>query len=363
MEKIYNFSAGPAMLPREVLKKVKYELYNWQGSGRSVMEISHRSKHFINFVQETEHNLRTLLEIPNNYKVLFCQGGARGQFSAIPMNLLSHISYAPDYINSGYWSKLASIEAARYCNPNVINVKIKKDNKKSILPMSQWSIKLKSAYIHYCPNETIDGLAIRENPNFGSKIVIGDFSSTILSYKIDIKKYGIVYASAQKNIGASGITLIIIRDDLLNDSKKLVPSILNYQVLSDTYSMFNTPSTFSWYLSGLVFKWLIKMGGVKSIQEINQKKASLLYQTIDQSNFYINNINNDNRSYMNVTFKLINISLEKVFLKEAHKNGLYALRGHTLVGGCRASIYNAMPIEGVKKLVKFMIHFENQYSF
>ncbi|HMI77109.1 MAG TPA: 3-phosphoserine/phosphohydroxythreonine transaminase, partial [Buchnera sp. (in: enterobacteria)] len=343
MKKNYNFSAGPAMLPKAVLKEVKNDLYNWKGLDRSVMEISHRSKYFMNFIEETEYNLRTLLNIPNNYKVLFCQGGARGQFSAIPMNLLSHISNMPDYINSGYWSKLAGIEAARYCNPHIIDVRKKKNKKIFILPMSEWKIKLNTAYIHYCPNETIDGIAIREDPNFSSKIIIGDFSSTILSYQINIKNYGIIYASAQKNIGPSGITVIIIRDDLLISSKNLVPSILSYRVLYENNSMFNTPPTFSWYLSGLVFKWLIKIGGIKKIQEINKKKALLLYQTIDNSAFYFNNVHDNNRSYMNVPFKLHNTHLTKMFLKEAYNNGLYDLRGHSAVGGCRASIYNAMP--------------------
>lgn len=362
MKKVYNFSAGPATLPIPVLSKVKQDLYSWKGLGTSVMEISHRSEHFIQFIQETEKDLRDLLKIPSNYKVLFCQGGARGQFSAIPMNLLDKFSYNPDYIESGYWSRSARIEAEKYCIPHVIDIKKKSNGKNIILPMNNWKISLQSSYIHYCPNETIDGIAIYEEPTFNDKIIIGDFSSTILSRYINVKKYGIIYASAQKNIGTAGITLVIIRDDLLDKSKNIVPSILDYKIISNNDSMFNTPPTFSWYLSGLIFKWLKNIGGIKIIQEINKSKSDLLYKTIDNSNLYFNDVDHINRSNMNVTFKLLNNNLNNLFLKESYEHGLHALKGHRIVGGFRASIYNAMPIEGVEELVKFMIYFEDKYN-
>ncbi|CAL4043120.1 3-phosphoserine/phosphohydroxythreonine transaminase [Buchnera aphidicola] len=360
MEKIYNFSAGPAMLPIPVMNRIKQDLCNWKGLGTSVMEISHRSEYFLRFVRETEEDLRELLEIPSNYKVLFCQGGARGQFSAIPVNLLNQSSCNPDYIESGYWSQAARIEAEKYCTPNVINIRKKFNKTNAILSIYDWKISSQSAYIHYCPNETIDGIAIYEEPSFDDKIIIGDFSSMILSRIINIKKYGLIYASAQKNIGIAGITLVIIRDDLLKNNN-IAPSILNYQILSNNNSMFNTPPTFSWYISGLIFKWLKNIGGIKKIQEINNNKADLLYKTIDNSNLYINNINNINRSNTNVTFQLLNNNLNNLFLKESYDNGLHALKGHCIVGGFRASIYNAMPIEGVEKLAKFMIDFEDKY--
>ena len=278
------------------------------------------------------------------------------------MNLLDKCSFNPDYIESGYWSESARIESEKYCVPNIINVRKKLNGKKTILSMNNWKISLQSSYIHYCPNETIDGIAIYEEPNFNDKIIIGDFSSTILSRYINVKKYGIIYASAQKNIGTAGITLVIIRDDLLKKSNNIIPSILNYQILSNNNSMFNTPPTFSWYLSGLIFKWLKNIGGIKIIQKINKKKSDLLYKTIDNSNLYFNNIDHINRSDMNITFKLLNNNLNDLFLKESYENGLYALKGHRIVGGFRASIYNAMPIEGVKALVKFMIYFEDKYN-
>lgn len=362
MKKIYNFSAGPAMLPLSVLNQIKKDLYNWKGLGISVMEISHRNEYFLQLVQEIEQDLRDLLQIPSNYKVLFCQGGARGQFSAVPINLLDKFSNNPDYIESGYWSQAARIEAEKYCVPNIINIKKECNGKKSILSPHNWKISKKPAYIHYCPNETIDGIAIYEEPIMDNKIIVGDFSSTILSSFINIKKYGIIYASAQKNIGISGITLVIIRDDLLKKSKNVAPSILDYKILSYHNSMFNTPPTFSWYVSGLILKWLKDMGGIKKIEFINKVKSDLLYKTIDNSNLYLNDVNHLNRSNMNVTFRLLNKNLTDLFEKESYNNGLHALRGHRIVGGFRASIYNAMPIEGIKELIKFMVYFENKYA-
>lgn len=361
MNVVYNFSAGPSMIPKDVLDQAKCEFQDWKKLGCSVMEISHRSEEFIKMTIEAEKNLRDLLKIPDFYKVLFCQGGARGQFSAIPMNLLRN-SKSADYINSGYWSNCAFVEAKKYCIPNSIFIQEKTNKNVTLLPFQKWNINKDSAYIHYCPNETIEGLSIYEEPIFEKKIIIGDFSSFILSRSINIENYGLIYAGAQKNIGPSGITLIILREDLIGRSLKELPSILDYKIISQHNSMFNTPPTFSWYLSGLVFKWLKKQGGLKKIEILNQKKSDLLYKKIDSSQFYRNTISSKNRSQMNVTFHLVEPRLNEIFLKEANKIGLTSLKGHRVVGGMRASIYNAMPIEGVESLVKFMSYFENRYG-
>ncbi|QCI18853.1 3-phosphoserine/phosphohydroxythreonine transaminase [Buchnera aphidicola] len=361
MSLIYNFSAGPAMIPKDVLYQAQLELKNWNNLGCSVMEISHRTEDFYRVTVEAEQDLRDLLNISDNYKILFCQGGARGQFSAVPMNLLGKISKA-DYINSGYWSNSAFLESKKYCNTRSISIKKIQNNKSFLIKPSQWDISDISAYIHYCPNETIDGLSVYEEPNFKNKIIVGDFSSFILSRSIDVSKYGLIYAGAQKNIGPSGITIIIIRKDLIGHASKLCPSIFDYNIIYKHDSMFNTPPTFAWYLAGLVFKWLKKQGGIKNIEQLNKKKSDLLYQFIDQSDFYINNIDKQNRSQMNVVFHLINSKLNEKFLQESKKFGLCALKGHYIVGGMRASIYNAMPVEGVEKLVKFMLFFENKYG-
>ncbi|ANZ22525.1 3-phosphoserine/phosphohydroxythreonine aminotransferase [Buchnera aphidicola (Diuraphis noxia)] len=361
MQSIYNFSAGPSMIPKDVLCQARKELQNWKDSGSSIMEISHRSKEFIQVALEAENDLRDLLNIPDSYKVLFCQGGARGQFSAIPMNLLGNVKTA-DYINSGYWSNCAFIEAKKYCNPKSIVISKKINNTISLLPICQWHINKNAAYIHYCPNETIDGLSIYEEPIFKNKIIIGDFSSYILSRPINIENFDLIYAGAQKNIGPAGITIVIIRDNLLEYSSTKTPSILDYKNISEHHSMFNTPPTFSWYLSGLVFKWLKKQGGLKEIEKLNQKKSDLLYQKINTSDFYINNVDIKHRSQMNVVFHLVKSELNEIFLKEASELGLTALKGHRIVGGMRASIYNAMPLEGVISLVKFMSYFENRYG-
>lgn len=363
MTKIYNFNAGPSMLPKEVLIHVQKELINWKKLGVSVMEISHRNKEFIQLAEETEQNLRDLLNIPNNYKVLFCHGGARAQFAAVPGNLLTGTkNIFADYIDSGYWSHSAFIEAKKYCKPRNINIKILLQNRRYLLPMKQWNISANSSYIHFCSNETIEGISIHENPIFENKIIVADCSSDILSRPIEINKYGLIYASAQKNIGPSGMTIVIIREDLLGNANSYIPSILNYTILSKNKSMFNTPTTFTWYVANLVFKWLKKQGGIKEIYKINKIKADLIYKIIDRNNFYCNDIHNQNRSYMNVCFSLSNSLLEPIFLKESHNAGLCFLKGHRILGGIRASIYNAMPLQGVKELVKFMLYFENHYG-
>lgn len=271
MTQVYNFSSGPAMLPVEVLRRAEQELTNWHGLGTSVMEISHRSKEFIAVAEAAEQDFRDLLKIPSNYKVLFCHGGARAQFAAIPGNLLGDAKSA-DYIDGGYWAHSAIKEAEKYCSPNTIDVKTTLDGKRALLPMREWQLNDDAAYVHFCPNETIDGIAIDEEPGFGDKVVVADLSSTIMSRPIDVSRYGVIYAGAQKNIGPAGLTLVVVREDLLGKAQRYVPSILDYKVLAENESMFNTPPTFAWYLSGLVFKWLKEKGVLlRWIRLIRQK--------------------------------------------------------------------------------------------
>ena len=361
MTQVFNFSSGPAMLPADVMLQAQQELRDWQGLGTSVMEVSHRGKPFIAAAEEAEKDFRDLLNIPSSYKVLFCHGGGRGQFSAIPLNLLGDKTTA-DYVDGGYWAASAVKEAHKYLKPNVIDAKITVDGKRAIKPMSEWQLSEDAAYLHYCPNETIDGIAINETPDFGDAIVTADFSSTILSHPIDISRYGVIYAGAQKNIGPAGLTIVIVREDLLGKAHSVCPSIIDYTVLSENDSMFNTPPTFAWYLSGLVFKWLKQQGGVEVMNRINQQKADLLYGVIDNSDFYRNDVASANRSRMNVPFQLADSKLDMLFLDESFKAGLHALKGHRVVGGMRASIYNAMPLEGVKALTDFMIDFERRHG-
>ena len=361
MTQVYNFSSGPAMLPTDVLRQAQEELVNWQGLGTSVMEISHRSKEFIHVAEEAEKDFRDLLQIPSNYKVLFCHGGGRGQFSALPLNLLGDRTTA-DYVDGGYWAASAVKEAKKYCQPNVIDAKVTVNGLRALKPMREWQLSDNAAYVHYCPNETIDGIAIDETPDFGDAIVAADFSSTILSGPLDISRFGVIYAGAQKNIGPAGLTLVIVRDDLLGKAHTACPSVLDYSVLSENDSMFNTPPTFAWYLSGLVFKWLKAQGGVEAMNRINQQKADLLYGVIDTSDFYRNDVAPANRSRMNVPFQLADSNLDKLFLEESFAAGLHALKGHRVVGGMRASIYNAMPLAGVQVLTDFMKEFERRHG-
>lgn len=348
------------MIPADVLKKAQQELIDWNGLGTSVMEISHRSKEFIHVAKQSEKDLRDLLSIPDNYHVLFCHGGARAQFAAVPMNLLGDATTA-DYVDGGYWAHSAAEEAEKYCQPNVIDVTCDKDGKKAILPASEWPLSDEAAFVHFCSNETIDGIEIRDLP-VTDKPIVADLSSTILSREIDVSQYGVIYAGAQKNIGPAGLTIVIVRDDLLGKAKTCLPSILDYSVQVDKESMFNTPPTFAWYLAGEVFKWLKDLGGVAEMQKRNEAKAKLLYDYIDQSDFYRNEVHSDNRSLMNVPFQLKNPDLDSLFLEQADAAGLKALKGHRVVGGMRASIYNAMPLEGVQALVDFMRKFEQQQA-
>ncbi|WP_112906952.1 3-phosphoserine/phosphohydroxythreonine transaminase [Escherichia coli] len=362
MAQIFNFSSGPAMLPAEVLKQAQQELRDWNGLGTSVMEVSHRGKEFIQVAEEAEKDFRDLLNVPSNYKVLFCHGGGRGQFAAVPLNILGDKTTA-DYVDAGYWAASAIKEAKKYCTPNVFDAKVTVDGLRTVKPMREWQLSDNAAYMHYCPNETIDGIAIDETPDFGADVVVAaDFSSTILSRPIDVSRYGVIYAGAQKNIGPAGLTIVIVREDLLGKANIACPSILDYSILNDNGSMFNTPPTFAWYLSGLVFKWLKANGGVAEMDKINQQKAELLYGVIDNSDFYRNDVAKANRSRMNVPFQLADSALDKLFLEESFAAGLHALKGHRVVGGMRASIYNAMPLEGVKALTDFMVEFERRHG-
>ncbi len=357
---VYNFSAGPAVLPKAVMEKAQAEFVNWNNLGSSVMEISHRSKPFIKVAEEAEQDLRDLMNIPDNYKVLFCQGGARAQFAAVPLNLLGDAQKAT-YVDGGYWAESAIDEAKKYCEIEIVNSKTEIDGKSAITPASEWKVADDSAYIHFCPNETIDGVEVFDLP-VTDKPIVADMSSNILSREIDVSKYGVIYAGAQKNIGPAGICIVIVRDDLLDFANEVLPTVLNYKVLAEKDSMFNTPPTFAWYMAGLVFKWLKEQGGVKAMEAINREKAELLYQAIDESDFYRNTVYSANRSRMNVPFQLAKPELDAKFLELAEARGLASLKGHRAVGGMRASIYNAMTVEGVKALVAFMKEFEAQYA-
>ena len=351
----YNFCAGPAALPTAVLEKAQAEMLNWHGKGLSIMEMSHRSKDYVAVAEKAEADLRKLMNIPENYKVLFLQGGASLQFSAIPLNLLGKNSKA-DYIHTGIWSEKATKEAKRYGDINVVEAGTTVDGKMAISDQSTWNLSDDAAYVHYADNETIGGIQFANIP-VTDKPLVADFSSSILSAPLDVSKFGLIYAGAQKNIGPAGLTLVIVREDLLDQSKAEIPSILKYADQAKNDSMVNTPSTYAWYLSGLVFEWLLEQGGVDAIYKANLAKAELLYGYIDSSDFYANPIAKENRSIMNVPFTLANPELEKQFLKEAEENHLLNLAGHRSVGGMRASIYNAVPLEGVQALVKFMDDF------
>ena len=360
MARVFNFSAGPAMLPEEVLKQAQAEMLDWNGSGMSVMEMSHRGKEFMSIAAEAEADLRELMGIPDNYKVLFMQGGASSQFAAIPMNLLRGKKKA-DYINTGDWSKKAIAEAKRFCEVNVIAT-TEADNFTSVPAASALKFSADAAYVHYTPNETIRGVEFGYIPDTGDIPLVADMSSTILSRPIDVSKFGLIYAGAQKNIGPAGLTIVIVREDLIGEVIDATPSMLNYQIQADNDSMYNTPPTYGWYLAGLVFKWIKNNAGLQAMAEMNERKANKLYAAIDGSDFYANPVAPECRSWMNVPFTLANAELDATFLEEASKVGLTTLKGHRSVGGMRASIYNAMPEAGVDALVAFMAEFEKRHG-
>ena len=358
-----NFCAGPAAIPTPVLARAQQELLDWEGRGLSIMEMSHRSSDYVAITQKAETQLRSLMDIPDNYKVLFLQGGASLQFSAIPLNLLN--GGRADYLTTGAWSGKAIKEAERYAALGLGEINLvatgKGDNFTDVPAQNEWNISGDAAYFHYCANETIHGLQIFEPPQVDAPIIV-DMSSCILSQPIDVSKFGMIYAGAQKNIGPAGLVIVIIREDLLGRASDWCPMLLNYEHQADKESMSNTPATYSWYLAGLVFDWLEEQGGVAAIGKINQQKATLLYDTIDNSAFYNNPVAPKHRSIMNVPFTLIDSSLDKVFLEESEKAGLLNLKGHRDVGGMRASIYNAVPLEWVQLLVDFMQDFEKKYA-
>ena len=356
MPDIYNFSAGPAALPRAVLEQARDELLDWHGSGMSVMEMSHRSKEYLSIAEQAEADLRELLSIAGNYRVLFLQGGATSQFCMVPMNLLRGKQQA-DYVNTGAWSKKAIAEAQRYCDVNV--VASSEDTGFSSIPaFDSWQLNKDAAYLHYTPNETIGGVEFHWIPDSGDVPLVADMSSTILSRPLDVSRYGVIYAGAQKNIGPAGLTVVIVREDLAGETIPGTPTMFDYRKHADNGSMLNTPPTYSWYLAGLVFKWLKQQGGVTAIAEVNQRKAQRLYDAIEASGFYSSPVASDCRSWMNVPFTLADAGLDAEFLEQARSAGLLNLKGHRSVGGMRASIYNAMPESGVAALIDFMGEFE-----
>lgn len=357
----YNFCAGPAMLPVDVMQQAQQEFINWHGQGCSVMEISHRSKAFIKLAAEAEQDLRDLLAIPANYKVLFMHGGGRGQFSAVPLNLMQ-AGKSADYIVSGAWSLAAVEEAQKFGRVNSQDIRVKTPEQlRGLIDTTKWQLSSDAAFVHCCPNETVDGLEFTDLP-VTSVPIVADLSSTILSRPIDVSRYGVIYAGAQKNIGPSGLTLAIVREDLLPAKNAAIPAVLDYRLAAENDSMFNTPPTYAWYLAGLVFKWLKQQGGIAAMAERNQLKANTLYQYIDQSGFYRNDVDPTYRSWMNVPFFLADEKLNDLFVSQAEQHGLLALKGHRIVGGMRASIYNAMPLEGVQTLVSFMREFERVHG-
>lgn len=359
-KRAFNFCAGPAALPEEVLKQVQAELLDWQGKGLSVMEMSHRGSDFIALAAEAEQDLRDLLHVPNNYKVLFLQGGASQQFAQIPLNLMRDDQKA-DYIETGIWARKAIEEAARYGAVNVAGSG-KAYNFFAVPGQNEWKLSKDAAYVHYTSNETIGGVEFDWIPEVGDVPLVVDMSSDILSRPIDVSKFGVIYAGAQKNIGPSGLVVTIIREDLLGKERSDCPTMLNYKVAADNDSMYNTPPTFSWYLAGLVFKWLKKQGGLEGMKKVNQQKQELLYGYIDSTEFYNNPISPTSRSWMNVPFRLIDERLDKLFLEKAEKNNFLNLKGHRSVGGMRASIYNAVGLEAVQALVAFMKEFEREHG-
>jgi len=360
MTAIYNFSAGPAVLPKAVLEQAREELLDWHGSGMSVMEMSHRGKEFLSIAEQAEADLRELLTIPDNYRVLFLQGGATSQFAMVPLNLLRGKQQA-DYINTGAWSKKAIAEAGRFCEVNV--AASAEDSRFTTIPaFASWQLNPDAAYVHYTPNETIGGVEFHWVPDTGDVPLVADMSSTILSRPIDVSRYGVIYAGAQKNIGPAGLTVVIVRDDLMGDTLAGTPSMYDYQLHADNGSMLNTPPTYGWYLAGLVFAWLRAQGGLAAMAEINRRKSGRLYAAVADSTFYNSPVDGDCQSWMNVPFTLAAADLDSEFLAQAKTAGLLNLKGHRSVGGMRASIYNAMPAAGVDALIDFMGEFERTHG-
>ena len=360
MPRVHNFGAGPAMLPEPVLQQAAEEMLDWHGSGMSVMEMSHRGKEFISIHAQAEADLRELLAIPRNYKVLFLQGGAAAQFAVVPMNLLRGKDRA-DYALTGYWSKRAINEARRYCKVSI--AASSEDGKFTYAPSQEkWKLDPGAAYVHMTSNETIEGVEFHWVPETGDVPLVADASSHILSRPFDVSRFGLIYAGAQKNIGPAGLTIVIVRDDLIGQAAPHTPSVFDYKVQAEADSMINTPATYAIYIAGLVFQWLKRLGGLARMAEINLAKAGLLYDYLDQTEFYYSPVAKGDRSRMNVPFRLRNEKLDAEFLKQADSAGLTQLKGHRAVGGMRASIYNAMPLAGVQALLDFMREFERNHD-
>lgn len=353
MKQVFNFSAGPAVLPKSVLQRAQTEMLDWHGSGMSVMEMSHRGKEFLSILAKTEADFRTLLNVPNNYKVLFLQGGAIAENVMIPLNLLNNKS--ADYAVTGSWSQRSASEAKAIGN---INVVASSDPFTYVPDFSDWTLNSDAAYLHICTNETVNGVEFDGLPDAGEVPIVADMSSHILSRPIDVSQYGVIYAGAQKNIGPAGLCLVVVREDLLDQASPLTPGVFHWKEQAENHSMVNTPPTYSIYVAGLVFEWLLEQGGVAAIEGINIAKSKLLYDYIDSTDFYTNHVTLKNRSRMNVPFFLKDEQLNTSFIQGAEANGLLQLKGHRSVGGMRASLYNAMPIDGVKALVAYMKSFE-----
>jgi phosphoserine aminotransferase len=360
MTRVFNFSAGPAALPEPVLRRAAEEMLDWHGSGMSVMEMSHRGKEFIAIAAQAEALLRELLAVPAGYKVLFMQGGAIGENAIIPMNLLRGKA-SIDFVDTGEWSKKSIKEAKKYAKVNVV-ASAADTGYDRVPPRESWRLDPDAAYVHICSNETIGGVEYHFTPDVGAVPLVADMSSDILSRPIDVSKYGLIYGGAQKNIGPAGLTIVIVRDDLLGHALPITPSAFDYRTVAENESMYNTPPTYAIYIAGLVFQWLKDQGGLASMAERNRAKAAVLYDYLDHSAFYRSPVQRDGRSLMNVPFKLKDEALDAAFLKGAEARGMVQLKGHRSVGGMRASIYNAMPIEGVRALVAYMKDFEAQHG-
>ncbi len=359
MSRIFNFSAGPSTLPEPVLLQAQQEMLDWQGTGMSVMEMSHRGKHFMSIAEEVFQDLKDLMGIPDNYKIALLQGGATAQFSFIPLNILAGNNKAC-YVNTGAWSTKAIKDAQRYCDVH-ISASSETSAFTTIPDIQDWDVDSSAGYLHYTSNETIHGVEFQQIPDVGDLTLVSDMSSNVLSRPLDVSRFGLIYAGTQKNMGPAGVTVVIIRDDLLGKAESSVPPVFNYQKQIDNDSMLNTPATYNWYLLGLVLKWVKQQGGVAEMEKINIRKANKLYQVIDQSDLYSNPVDIKYRSRMNIPFVLADSSLDKEFLALAEQNGLSSLKGHRSVGGMRASIYNAMPEAGVDALIDFMLEFEKTH--
>ena len=360
MTRVFNFSAGPATLPESVLRQAADEMLDWHGSGMSVMEMSHRGKEFISIHGEAEALLRELLGVPTNYKVLFLQGGAIGQNAIVPMNLMRGKTGA-DYINTGEWAKKSIKEAKNYCKVNVA-ASSEASGFTSVPKQDTWKLDPNAAYVHICSNETIGGVEYHWTPDTGATPLVADMSSNIMSRPVDVSRYGLIYAGAQKNIGPAGLTIVIVRDDLLGGAMPITPSAFDYTQQAEADSMLNTPATYGIYIAGLVFNWIKAQGGLAPMEAHNRAKAALLYDFLDSTSFYSSPIAREDRSLMNVPFKLHDEALDSAFLKGAEARSMLQLKGHRSVGGMRASIYNAMPVEGVKALVAYMKEFEASHG-